>query len=134
MNTHIQILANQKAPVANRSPADRAAVKYIRCLPHRIVFCNLVFLLIQGVKDDLFTLAFRAHARLGKADLSAAPYLAALGTADGKAKYVPRRAVFQKGFYDFSQRRSPSFALRMLPMILRDIQEIYGTWSTFPEK
>jgi len=108
--THIQILANQEAPVADKPLADGAVIQVLRCFPNRCLSGIPKFLLIQRVKDDPLPLCGGCDTCLGKPSRLAAKCCAAAATGDPEEEHLPGGQIFQQHFNQLFQSQLTAFS------------------------
>lgn len=107
--THIQIFANQEAPVADKPLADGAVIQMFRRIPDcRLSGCP-EFLFIASFEDDPFPLRWGCDACFGKPNRFAAELCSAGAAADAEEKYLPGGQVFQHHFDKLLQPQLTAF-------------------------
>ena len=75
--THIQIIADDKAVIADEVVAEGTKVKMLYSLTECALFGLCVLSLINGISDDLFCFRERLLTCFGKADGCAFPFASA---------------------------------------------------------
>jgi hypothetical protein len=86
--THIQILTNQEAPVADQSFADGAVVQVLCRIPDRGLSCCPEFLLIASFIDDFLSLCGGCDTRLGKPNRLAAEFCSAGAAGNAEEEHL----------------------------------------------
>jgi hypothetical protein len=107
--THIQILANQEAPVADKPLAYGTVIQMFRRIPDCCLSGCPEFLFIASFKNDSLPFCGGYNARLGKPNRLAAVRSAASSTGNTEEKYLPGGQVFQQHIYQLFQSQLTAF-------------------------
>jgi hypothetical protein len=87
--THIQIIADQEAPVADQSFADGTVVEMLCRIPNSRLSCCPEFLLIASFEDDTLSFRWGCDPRLGKANRLTAELCSAGAASNAKEEHFP---------------------------------------------
>ena len=121
--THIQILANQEAPVADQALADGAVIQMLRRIPDRCLSGCPEFLFIASFKDDSLPFRRRCNARLGKTNLLSAVLRAAGATRYTEEEHILGGQIFQQHIYQLFQSQLTAFRVWMFSLYIKTAEK-----------
>ena len=104
--THVRIVTNQEAPVADQPLADGAIIQLFRRIPNGRLPGSPEFLFIDYIEDDLLSFCLGYEFCFGKALRLVGKFCTA---SDAKEEYIPRWQILKKQFDQFFQLQLTAF-------------------------
>lgn len=92
---HIQIVTDQKTPVADETLTYRAVIQMLRRIPSSDLPCTVELLFVNCIIYDLFALRRRFYTRFGKANRFIGKFRSAGIAGNTKQKYLLGGQVLQ---------------------------------------
>ena len=88
--THVQIVTDQEAPVADQPFADGAIIQLLRRIPNGRLPGGPEFLFIDRVEDDFLSFRLGYKSCFGKAPRFVGKLCTASSAGDPEEEYIPR--------------------------------------------
>ena len=107
--THIQIFANQEAPVADKPLADGTVIQMLRRIPDRRLPSCPKFLFIASFKNDPLPFCGGRDARLGKPNRLSAEFCSTDAAGNAEEEHLPGGQILQQHIYQLFQSQLTAF-------------------------